>query len=267
MLKSIKSLKNPVVKQILLLQEKARERKESGLFVVEGSREIRMALEGGFILEKLLFAEHMARYFDAEKLLLHHSEKSEIIEISREVHLRLCIREGTEPFLAIFQTKNELLQDISLKPGPVTILVAEAPEKPGNIGALLRTADGAGVDMVLIANPKTDLYNPNIIRSSLGCLFSLPVFQADTNTIIEFLNRQEIGIFAASLEASVPYTEIKFPERSAIVVGAEDKGLSSAWVEKSTHNIIIPMRGKVDSLNVSVSAGILLYEVLRQRSL
>lgn len=267
MLKSIKSLKNPQVKQIILLQEKARERKESGLFVVEGSREIKMAIEGGFILEKLFFAEHMASYFDAEKLIMHQSGKAEIIEISREVHLRLCIREGTEPFIAIFNMKQESLLAITLPPGPITILVAEAPEKPGNIGALLRTADGAGVDMVLIANPKTDLYNPNIIRSSLGCLFSLPVFQADTSTIIDFLRAQNVAFFAASLEASLPYSEILYPERCAMVVGAEDKGLTPEWEANSNQNIIIPMKGKVDSLNVSVSAGILLYEVLRQRTL
>ncbi len=266
MLKSIKSLKNPLVKKIILLQDKARDRKESGLFIIEGAREIHMAVAGGFDIETLLFAEHMSTYFDAEKLCLHAAHKPEIIEISREVHLRLAIRESTEPFLAIVKMKKQELSDLHFPPDkPVLILVAEAPEKPGNIGALLRTADGAGVDVVIIADPKTDLYNPNIIRSSLGCIFAMPVYSGTSENIVSFLQQNEIKIYSASLEASKLYTDVIYSKRTAIVVGAEDKGLTEIWTKSGDQNIIIPMFGKVDSLNVSVSTGILLYEVVRQK--
>ncbi len=266
MLKSIKSLKNPLVKKIILLQEKARERKESGLFIIEGAREIAMAVQGGFEIETLLFADHMSTYFDAEKLCLHAVHKPEIIEISREVHLRLTIRETTESFLAIVRMKKMELSDAILPvEKPLLILVAEAPEKPGNIGALLRTADGAGVDAVIIADPKTDLYNPNIIRSSLGCIFSMPVYSGTSEQVVSFLKKNRITIYAASLEASKLYSDVLYAERTAIVVGAEDKGLTEIWTVSGDQNVIIPMLGKVDSLNVSVSTGILLYEVVRQK--
>jgi TrmH family RNA methyltransferase len=143
--------------------------------------------------------------------------------------------------------------------------VAEAPEKPGNIGALLRTADAANLDAVFIANPKTDLYNPNIIRSSVGCVFSRKIFLADTPTIIAFLKENGIVLYCAALSASKPYTEVDFKGPSAIVVGTEHCGLSEEWLRDSAQNIIIPMEGAIDSMNVSVSAAILIFEAKRQR--
>ncbi|HSM64135.1 MAG TPA: RNA methyltransferase, partial [Gillisia sp.] len=145
------------------------------------------------------------------------------------------------------------------------ILVAEAPEKPGNIGALLRTADAAKVDAVIIANPKTDLFNPNIIRSSVGCVFTNKIALGTTSEIIDFLKEHDISMYAAALQASKNYSEIDFTKSSAIIVGAEATGLSKEWIDNSTQNIIIPMSGEIDSMNVSVAAGILIFEAKRQR--
>ena len=144
-------------------------------------------------------------------------------------------------------------------------MVAEAPEKPGNIGALLRTADAANVDAVIIANPRTDLYNPNIIRSSVGCVFTNQIATGTTDEIIAYLKRNNINIFCAALQASVNYHSQDFTNATAIVVGTEATGLTSNWLENSTQNIIIPMQGAIDSMNVSVSAAIIIFEAKRQR--
>ncbi|MBK6565819.1 MAG: RNA methyltransferase [Saprospiraceae bacterium] len=267
MLKSIRSLKNPLIKQIIQLQDKARTRKELGVFIIEGGREIKMALEGGFTIQTILYGEHLSTYYDVEKLLLWTDKKPEIIEMSREVHQRLFVRETTESLIAIAEVKENPINSFKLpEKKNVLILVAESPEKPGNIGALLRTADGAGVDAVFIADPKTDLYNANVIRASLGCIFTLQIYSGTTLEIIEILKKEGVSIYCAYLEASQWYNKVVYEDKTAIVVGAEDKGLSREWIEKSHQNIVIPMKGKVDSLNVSVSTGILLYEVVGQRS-
>ena len=153
-----------------------------------------------------------------------------------------------------FKTKNPL------------VLVAEAPEKPGNIGALLRTADAANVDAVIIANPKTDLYNPNIVRSSVGCVFSNTIATGSTEDVISFLNTNNINIYSAILQESINCTHPDYKTASAIVVGTEATGLSQEWRDASKENISIPMQGKIDSMNVSVAAGILVFEAVRQRS-
>lgn len=145
-------------------------------------------------------------------------------------------------------------------------MVAEAPEKPGNIGALLRTCDAAGVDAVIIANPKTDLYNPNIIRSSVGALFTTQIRTGTTQEIIDYLKAQGVSIYCASLQAALPYTSVNLSGPAAIVVGTEADGLSQAWTEQSDQNIIIPMNGQLDSMNVSVAAGILIFEAIRQKA-
>ncbi len=157
------------------------------------------------------------------------------------------------------------MQSIKFETENPLILIAEAPEKPGNIGAILRTADAAKVDAVFIANPKTDLYNPNIIRSSVGCVFTNQIATGSTSEIIDFLKKNNISIYAAALQASKPYHQIDFTQSAAIVVGTEATGLSQEWRENSTQNIIIPMSGEIDSMNVSVAAGILIFEAKRQR--
>jgi len=144
-------------------------------------------------------------------------------------------------------------------------LVVEAPEKPGNIGALLRTADAAHIDAVIIANPKSDLYNPNIIRSSVGCVFTNKIAMGSTSEIIGLLKENNVNIYCAALQASKVYTTQDFTKSTAIIVGTEATGLSEEWLKHSNQNIIIPMQGEIDSMNVSVAAGILIFEAKRQR--
>ena len=145
-------------------------------------------------------------------------------------------------------------------------MVAEAPEKPGNIGALLRTADAAGVDAFLLANPRTDLYNPNIIRSSVGGIFTTNLATGTTQDIIDYLQTKKIAIYSAILQEAIPYTQGDYTKATALVVGTEADGLSETWRSASTAKVKIPMTGSIDSMNVSVSAGILVFEALRQRT-
>lgn len=262
-IKLISSLQNPLIKKALSLKEKSRERKKSGLFVLEGRKEIELAIHGNYTIDTLLFCPELISYDTLETSL--EIEKASLISVSPEVYGKLAYRNTTEGVIAIAQAKNHNMEGVSFQTKNPLILVAEAPEKPGNIGALLRTADAANLDAVFIANPKTDLYNPNIIRSSVGCVFSRKIFMADTATIISVLKENGIALYCASLSASKPYTEIDFKGPTAIVVGAEHSGLSEEWLSNSTQNIIIPMEGAIDSMNVSVSAAILIFEAKRQR--
>jgi len=188
-----------------------------------------------------------------------------ITEFSKDVYEKIAYRGSTEGVMALFRSKELTLESLQLKSDKPLILIAEAPEKPGNIGALLRTADAANLDAVIIANAKTDLFNPNIIRSSVGCIFTNNIAVGTTSEIISFLKKHNISIYTAALQASKNYSEIDFNNSSAIVVGTEATGLSEEWIDSSTQNIIIPMSGEIDSMNVSVAAGILIFEAKRQR--
>ncbi len=265
MTKEITSIHNPYIKELFQLKEKSRERKKSGTFLIEGEREISLAMKGHYEMETILYYPDL---FPNEKLLYlinALSDKPKVITISKDVYEKLAHRSTTEGVLAIAKSKSHHLNDIKFSSKNPLILVAEAPEKPGNIGALLRTADAANVDAVIIANPKTDLYNPNIIRSSVGCLFTNQIAIGTTSEIISFLKENNIEIYCAALQASVDYHTQDFTKPSAIVVGAEATGLSDEWIKNATQNIIIPMQGEIDSMNVSVAAGILIFEAVRQR--
>lgn len=264
MYKHISSLQNPVIKRLFQLQEKSRARKKEGVFIVEGVREIQLAIKGGFRLKELYFSEELFPEIKV-KDLVKNQEHLEISSVSAEVYNKIAYRGSTEGLLAVVITKDLGLQKLELLDKNLLILVAEAPEKPGNIGALLRTADAAKVDAILISNPKTDIFNPNIIRSSVGCVFTTKIATGTTTEIIEFLQHKKVSIYAAALQASKIYSEIDLTASSAIVVGTEATGLSKEWLENSTQNIIIPMQGEIDSMNVSVAAGILIFEAKRQR--
>jgi TrmH family RNA methyltransferase len=264
-MKQITSVQNPFIKSLVQLQEKAKVRKQTGTFLIEGKREIELALKGGYELETILFLPEIISEREIKNLV--KSSKVEIIEISKEVYQKLAYRDTTEGILAISKTKELALHHIQFKNKNPLILVAEAPEKPGNIGALLRTADAAGIDAVIIANPKTDIYNPNIIRSSVGCVFTVPIATGTTTEVISFLKENNINIYGAALTASVEYQTIDYKQASAIVVGTEATGLSDDWLLNTAKNIVIPMRGAIDSMNVSVSAAIILFEAVRQRAL
>jgi TrmH family RNA methyltransferase len=266
MYKQISSTQNALVKYILQLQEKSRSRKKEGKCILEGFRELTLALEGNYTIETLLFYPEICSYERVSELFRHSENTPECIEISKEIYQKIAYRTSTEGILAIMKTKEHSLEKVTFHNTKPLILVAEAPEKPGNIGALLRTADAANIDAVLIANPKTDLYNPNIVRSSVGCVFTTQIATGSTAEIIQFLHEKEIGIYCAALTASENYHLQDFQKASAIVVGTEATGLSDEWLNNSTQNIIIPMQGKIDSMNVSVAAAIILFEAKRQRN-
>ena len=261
MYKKIDSTQNSLIKQCLVLLEKSRERRKQGLFLVEGQREIQLSISGGYELQTLLFCEE----FCSENSTKYTTKNTQIIEISLEVYQKLAYRKTTEGILAIVKTKELALNKLHFKNKNPLILIAEAPEKPGNIGALLRSADAANLDGFIIANPKTDLYNPNIIRSSVGCLFTNNIATGSTQEIIDFLAQQNIQLFSAILQESKPYHSQDFTKPTAIAVGTEATGLSEMWRTQSTQNIHIPMQGAIDSMNVSVAAGILIFEAKRQR--
>ncbi len=261
--KIISSVQNPLVKKILQLKEKSRERRKAGLFVLEGQRELELAQKGGYHFETLLYCPEILPQLDSN--LISKNPNAEIVQISKQVYEKVAYRETTEGVLAIVKAKNHSLDDIRFKTKKPLVLVAEAPEKPGNVGALLRTADAAAVDAVLIANPKSDLYNPNIIRSSVGCVFTNQIGIGSSGEIIQFLKQNRIKINCAALTASKNYVECDFTGGTALVVGTEATGLTEEWLQNSDQNIIIPMQGEIDSMNVSVSAAILIFEAKRQR--
>ena len=269
----ISSTANELIKKVLVLQNKSRARKKEGLFIVEGVREISMALDSGIQFKTILLCEEIANEEDLSVLqrlistnLVEEEHEPEWVGLTRKVYEHIAHRKTTEGLLGIAFTPNRSLKDLHLSATPL-LLVAEASEKPGNIGALLRTADAANLDAVIIANPRTDLYNPNVIRASMGCLFTQQVVSASSDEIISFLKENEIAILTAALiEKSKSYFRMDFTRPTAIVVGTESTGLSSQWLENSDDSIIIPMEGKIDSLNVSVSAAILIFEAKRQRS-
>jgi len=261
--KHISSAQNPLIKKILLLKEKSRERKKSSLFVLEGLRELQIASNAGYVIDTILYCETILE----NTAIIQSFSSDQLISVTLDVYKKLAYRDTTEGIIAIAKSKDHELSSLKFKTKNPLVLIAEAPEKPGNIGALLRTADAANLDAVLIANPKTDLYNPNIIRSSVGCIFSRNVKIGSTTEIISFLKKEGFQIFCAALSASKDYTTVDYKDPTAIVVGTEHSGLSEEWLTNSTQNIIIPMEGEIDSMNVSVSAAILIFEAKRQRKI
>lgn len=262
MQKSITSPQNPFIKQLIQLKEKSKERKKTGRFLLEGKRELSLAIKGGFTIETLLYFPDL--FSESEAKAMEHYNL-EIIEISKEVFQKLAYRSTTEGIIAVGKTKHHTLEALKLTSKNPLILVAEAPEKPGNIGALLRTADAANVDAVIIANPKSDVYNPNIIRSSIGCVFTTEIAVSSSEDAITYLKQLNFNIYSAILQESQPYNQQDYTLPTAIVVGTEATGLTQEWRDAATQNVSIPMQGVIDSMNVSVAAGILIFEAKRQR--
>ncbi len=264
-MKQITSIQNQLIKDIFQLQEKSKARKKVGLFVIEGIREIEIAIKNDFEVYQLLICFDL---FDADKLnnlKRKLSNATDLIEISKEVYQKIAYRESTEGVIAVAKTKDHSLATIQLPENPL-IVVLESLEKPGNIGAVLRTADAANIDAVFIADPKTDLYNPNIVRSSVGAVFTNKIVTAASTEIINYFKNSNIAIYSAILQEAVSYYSVDFKQGSAIVMGTEATGLSDIWREESKSNIIIPMEGQIDSMNVSVAAAVLIFEAKRQRN-
>ena len=264
--KHISSVQNPEIRELITIKEKKKGRSSSGLFVLEGLREFGLARDAGyqfatyFICPDILPESNWKEYIDV-------ASQVPVRTVTKEVYDRIAYRGKTEGLIALTKSRSHKLEDLGTLPDNPLILVAEAPEKPGNLGGILRTADAAGVDAVFVADMKGDLYNPNVVRSSVGCLFTVPIAVGDSESLLSFLTHKDIGIFAGTLQDSVPYTETDFSGPTAIAVGTESAGLTSIWREAAKEKIRIPMAGAIDSLNVSVSAAILIFEAKRQRGL
>jgi TrmH family RNA methyltransferase len=257
MLVKIDSLQNEKIKSIVKLRESGRERKKQGLFIIEGWREINLALKGGVEIENMFYCQD---YIKQESGI----DEEKIIEVSKKVFAKISYRENPDGFLAIAKIKKQSLEDVKLSPNPLVIIL-EAVEKPGNLGAILRTADAAQIDAIIINNSQTDIYNPNVIRASQGTVFTVPTVLSSLEETMEFCKKNKIKIFATAPIAEKEYFKADFRNGSAILLGAEDKGLSREWLATVDEQIKIKMRGKIDSLNVSASAAIILFEALRQR--
>jgi len=254
----ISSLQNQKVKQLVLLQQKSSERRQSDLFVVEGLRELRHCVSKGYEIESLFFCQQLL----TEQIDDLRAEQ--IYEVTPQVYEKIAYRGSTEGVMAVMRMKHLRLEDLQLREQPL-IVVLESVEKPGNLGAVLRSADAAGADAVVVCDPLTDLYNPNLIRASIGALFTVPTVATDSATCIQFLKQRGIRILTAQLQDSELYYDTDMRCGTAIVMGTEATGLTNQWREAADAHIRIPMCGRLDSLNVSVSAAILLFEAVRQR--
>lgn len=252
----ITSVHNPKIKYLQELTLKSSQRRKSGLFVVEGRREIERCLEAGFEPEAVFVCEGAGNLpFSCRKTFT----------VSREVYEKVAYRESTELVIAEIKSRDVSLNDLRLSANPL-VIVLESVEKPGNLGAVLRSADAAGADAVIVCDPLTDLYNPNLIRASLGARFSVPCLECDSQSAISFLKEKGISILTAQLQDSELYYDCDMKKGTAIVMGTESTGLTDTWRKAADRHIRIPMCGRLDSLNVSVSAAILLFEAVRQRN-
>ena len=261
----ISSLQNPKVKWVLLLQQKSSERRKQGLFVVEGVREIMHCLEAGLAIHTLFCCPSLYDHSNVQILLDHLNSEVERVEVTPQVYEKMAYRGTTEGVLAVVWTKALRLDDLHLNSSPL-IVVLERVEKPGNLGAVLRSADAAAADAVIICDPLTDIYNPNLIRSSIGAVFTVPCVACSSEECVAFLKKRGIQILTAQLQDSHLYYHTDMKKPTAIVMGTESTGLTDIWREAADAHIRIPMKGKLDSLNVSVSAAILLFEAVRQRT-
>ncbi|MBK7213253.1 MAG: RNA methyltransferase [Bacteroidales bacterium] len=260
----ITSSRNPKILNLLALQSKSRERKKQQCMIIEGYREINRAVVSGIRIRELYYCKELDQNNNISSLPVNTSN-FQTYPVSREIFSKLAYRESSDGLLAVADNKVLQLQDLRLKPNPL-IIILESVEKPGNLGAVMRTADAAGVDAVIICDPLTDIYNPNTIRSSVGCVFTRPVIAASSEDVIHWLKQHSIRSFAAALTASAEsYSTKDYRGSTAFVMGTEATGLSRQWLESCDSTVIIPMLGVADSLNVSVSTAILVFEAVRQR--
>ena len=259
---AITSAQNPKIKRLLQLQQKSSERRKAGLFVVEGIREVERCVEKGYEIDTIFYlnkpmAENISEIIEKNKGI-------KLFEVSPTIYEKIAYRGSTEGVIAEVKTKDKTLKDLNLSKNPL-VVVLESVEKPGNLGAILRSADAAGADALIVCDPLTDLYNPNLIRNSTGAIFSVPCVACTSEECIKFLKENNIQILTAQLQDSELYYDTDMKRGTAIVMGPEATGLTDIWRKAADAHIRIPMLGITDSLNVSVSAAILLYEAVRQR--
>lgn len=269
-IENITSAQNAKIKELLALQEKSKERRKTGLFVVEGRREIIHCVESGYKPHTFFICRDIITEKEFDSILEAVEENfcgmmCQIIEIPQHLYDKVAYRGGTEGVIAEMHCKEMSLDSLKLKENPL-VVVLESVEKPGNLGAVLRSADASGVDAVIVCDPLTDMYNPNLIRSSIGAIFTVPVATATSEEAIAWLKNNGIKIYTAQLQDSEWYYDTDMKGGTAIVMGTEATGLTGVWRKAADAHIKIPMLGKLDSLNVSVSAAILMFEAVRQRN-
>lgn len=286
-IETITSTQNRKVKELLTLVEKSKARSAAGLFVVEGQRELGHCLDAGFIPETLFICGevmavqnnavngaktgHLTENIEGKDGLDALIAKAEalnprlgVVQIPAFLYEKVAYRGSTEGIIAEVHSVPRSLEDLRLGERPL-VMVLESVEKPGNLGAVLRSADAAGADAVIVCDPLTDIWNPNLIRSSVGAVFSVPVAVCTSADAIAFLKERGIRILTAQLQDSEWYYDTDMTGATALVMGTESTGLTQAWRDSADAHIKIPMLGRLDSLNVSVSAAVLLYEAVRQR--
>jgi TrmH family RNA methyltransferase len=253
----ITSLQNPRVKQIVKLRDDKKQRQRDGLMLVEGYDEISLALDAGYAPRTILTAPELARR-------QMRATGAETLTVSPMVFEKMSQRENPDGWLAVFPIPQILLEDLNLGPSPL-VIIAEAIEKPGNLGAILRTADAARVDAVLVCDPRVDAYSPNVVRASRGTIFTVPVVETKSAHALVYLQQRGIPVLAATPSAEAEYTHLDLRGPLAVAVGTEDQGLSTLWMDHADTRVRIPMMGKVNSLNVSIATALIVYEVVRQR--
>jgi TrmH family RNA methyltransferase len=253
----ITSLQNPKIKYIVKLREDKRQRQRDGVMLVEGFDELTLALSSGLKPQSLITApELVSRSIEISAV--------DVTTVTRAVFEKISYRDNPDGWLGIFPIPKTTLDDLKLSASPL-VIVAESVEKPGNLGAILRTADAAGVDALLVCDPRVDLWNPNVVRASRGAVFTVPTVEVESSTALAFLRSRKMRVLAATPSAEVFYTDVDLKEPVAIAVGTEDEGLTDFWLQNADIKVLIPMMGKVNSLNVSIATALITYEAVRQR--
>ena len=263
-IEAITSAQNPKIRTLLALQEKSKERRKKGLFVVEGRRELLHCIEAGYKPYTVYCCPDIISADDFKEI--EAKCDCSFFEIPQHLYDKVAYRGGTEGVIAELHCKEMSLEKLQLKENPL-VVVLESVEKPGNLGAVLRSADASGADAVIVCDPLTDMYNPNLIRSSIGAIFTVPVATATSEETIKWLKANKIKIYTAQLQDSEWYYDTDMKGGTAIVMGTEATGLTDCWRTAADAHIKIPMLGRLDSLNVSVSAAILMFEAVRQRNI
>lgn len=256
----ITSVQNPKIKHLISL-DKVRERRKHNQFTIEGLKELSLAITADYTIESVFYCDEI---IDPNHVAALGLSDDILTPVNLPVFEKMAYRESTGGVIAIAEKKSTQLDQIKLSENPM-LLILEAVEKPGNLGAILRTADAAGVDAVICCDPQTDFYNPNVIRSSIGCVFTNQIASTTSEQAIAWLKEKEIKIYCTYLSGASKYTDVSYNQPCAIVMGSEAQGLSDTWVKNADANILIPMRGEIDSMNVSVAAAIVVFEALRQR--
>ncbi len=264
-METITSLANPRVKDVVRLRQRSH-RDEQGLMLIEGYRELKRALDSGYRPTRLFICEALYLKGTNEPALVARAATlgAEVHPCSASVFEKMAYRERPEGLLAVGPQLRRSLADLDL-PDRALVVVAEAIEKPGNLGTILRSADAAGVHAVIVCDRCTDIHNPNVVRASIGTLFTLPVVETDTAAALAFLRARGFRILAATPHTDKLHTDVDLTASVALVVGAEQFGLSGAWMDAADLRVRIPMLGQADSLNVAAATTILLYEAVRQR--